>query len=415
MDNMTLSPSLSENLLKPLPDFPITVLLIDDQKIVAVAIKKMLSDQHDISFFYCSDSKEALRMIEEVKPTVILQDLVMPDVDGLTLVKIYREMPSTLHIPIIVLSSKEEPQIKAKAFALGANDYVVKLPDRIELIARIRYHSISYIRLLERNAAFKKIEESQKVLYAELADAAAYVRSLLPPPFEGDLKINWLFIPSTQLGGDAFGYHWLDDKHFAIYLLDVCGHGVGAALHSISVINVLRSYNLPRANFFDPSSVLRELNQVFRMENHNNMFLTIWYGVYNKETHQIVYATGGHPPAILITGKTKETAKILELKAPGMIIGAFLEAEYENAICQVLEFNRLFIFSDGPYEILKPDETMMTLNEFIMILKSAWEGDFDLDFILKEVQNIQGKKEFLDDVSLLEVEFVSKMNSKLIE
>lgn len=386
--------------------FPITVLLIDDQMIIAEAVKRMLSDQSDIAFHYCSDPGKALAMAAEVKPTVILQDLIMPDVDGLLLVKYFRANPATHHIPIIVLSAKEDPQIKAEAFALGANDYIVKLPDRLELIARIRYHSNAYIRLLERNEVFKKLEESQKLLLAELAEAAAYVRSLLPLPLKNSIEIDWRFIPSTQLGGDAFGYHWLDENHFAIYLLDVCGHGVGAALHSISVINVLRSHNLPRADFLDPSSVLKELNYAFQMEDHNNMFFTIWYGVYDKETRKILYASGGHPPAILMTGLSVEKAQLYELKTPGIVIGALPEGLFENATCQIEAFNRLFIFSDGVFEIQKFNGSMMNLHEFIdLVLQTPRKQGSELDYIVQFVQNIQGKTVFVDDFSLLQVTF----------
>lgn len=400
------TPSLLSNLLAPLQTFAITILLIDDQKIIAEAVKQMIRDQSDIAFYYCSDPNAALKMAAEVKPTVILQDLVMPDVDGLLLVKYFRSNPATKDIPVIVLSIKEDPQIKAEAFAIGANDYLVKLPDRLELIARIRYHSNAYIRLLERNEAFKKLAESQKILQGELAEAAAYVRSLLPFLMKGDIDIDWRFIPSTQLGGDAFGYQWLDDRHFAIYLLDVCGHGVGAALHSISVINVLRSYNLPRANFFDPASVLKELNAAFQMEDHNNMFFTIWYGVYDKETQQILYASGGHPPAILITGTSVDKCSFLELKTPGIVIGALPDANFENATCQVEKFNHLFVFSDGVYEIPKLDGSMMNLHEFIdFLLKVPKKEQSELSYIVDHIQAIQGKNVFDDDFSILQISF----------
>src|SRR6185295_8713667 len=135
-------------------------------------------------------------------------------------------------------------------------------------------------------------------------------------------KTDWRFITSTSLGGDSFGYHWLDEEHFAMYLLDVCGHGVGAALLSISAMNVLRSGSLPNTDFREPGAVLTGLNNVFQMERQNNMYFTIWYGVFNKTSRQIVFARGGHPPAILLTGETRETAKIIELKAPGMVIGS---------------------------------------------------------------------------------------------
>lgn len=400
---------LVKNLFTPLQTFPITILLVDDQKIIGEAVRRMVQDQEDITFHYCSDPKEAINMAVEIKPTVILQDLVMPDVDGLLLVKFFRANPATRDIPIIVLSVKEDPQVKAESFALGANDYVVKLPDRVELLARIRYHSNGYIRLLERNEAFKKLAESQAVLQAELAEAAAYVTSLLPPPLEGEIETDWQFIPSTQLGGDAFGYHWLDDENFAIYLLDVCGHGVGAALLSISVINVLRSGALPHADFHDPSSVLKELNNTFQMEKHNDMFFTIWYGVFNKETRQLVYSSGGHPPAILITGETQDKCTIHHLKTPGLVIGGMPDVSFENATCEIGAFNRLLVFSDGVFEIEKEKEgEMMAFGEFSELISDTAKSSGSLvGEVVEKVQAIQGKAEFVDDLSLLQVGFKS--------
>ena len=119
----------------------ITVLLIDDQAMIGEAVRRMLEHADDIDFHFCIDPGKAMKTAESVSPTVILQDLVMPEIDGLTLVKFFRANPATRDIPLIVLSSKEEPKVKAEAFALGANDYLVKLPDKIELVARIRHHS----------------------------------------------------------------------------------------------------------------------------------------------------------------------------------------------------------------------------------------------------------------------------------
>lgn len=408
MDSSTGFVSVSDVLLSHFQQsFPITVLLVDDQKIIAEAVKRMLNDQPDIVFHYCSDPTKALETAAQVKPTVILQDLVMPECDGILLVKYFRANPASRDIPIIVLSTKEDPKVKAEAFAVGANDYIVKLPDKIELVARIRYHSSSYIRLLERNEAYKRIEESQKILNDELAEAAAYVRSLLPPCLKGPIKTEWRFIPSTQLGGDAFGYHWLDENSLAIYLLDVCGHGVGAALLSISVINLLRSQTLPQADFLDPSSVLSALNLAFQMEKQNNMFFTIWYGVYNKITHQITYASGGHPPAILITGETANQAKVYELKTPGVVIGALPEAYFENATIAVQSYNRLYVFSDGVYEITRVGNgPMLELQEFIdMLVAFSQKEKRTLEELVQQIQEIQGKKIFADDFSLLQATF----------
>nr|MCU0873472.1 response regulator [Pirellulaceae bacterium] len=160
----------------------VTVLLVDDQPIVAEAVRRMLAPDSDIAFHYCQDPTQAIARANALGPTVILQDLVMPELDGLTLVKFFRVNPVTRETPLIVLSTKEEPVVKAEAFATGANDYLVKLPDRLELVARVRYHSKGYIAQLERNEAYAKLAESQRLLAEEVGEAAKYVRSLLPAP-----------------------------------------------------------------------------------------------------------------------------------------------------------------------------------------------------------------------------------------
>lgn len=148
----------------PLTGYAIKVLLIDDQEMIAEAVRRMLSTEEDIIFHYCSDPALALQMAAEIAPTVILQDLVMPDIDGLLLLRFLRANPATREIPTIVLSVKEEAKLKADAFASGANDYLVKLPDKIELIARIRYHSKAYISMLQRNEAYQAMQRTQAQL-----------------------------------------------------------------------------------------------------------------------------------------------------------------------------------------------------------------------------------------------------------
>jgi len=131
---------------------------------VCEAVRRALAHQHDINFHYCADAREALNLASHLRPTVILQDLVMPGIDGLALLSQYRAHPGTRDIPIIVLSTNEDPQAKGQAFALGANDYLVKLPDKIELIARIRYHSKAFLNVVERDSAYRALRESQQQL-----------------------------------------------------------------------------------------------------------------------------------------------------------------------------------------------------------------------------------------------------------
>jgi len=154
------------------------VLLVDDQAMVCEAIRRALASEPDINFHYCADAREAVAVANQIRPTVILQDLVMPGIDGLSLVGLFRSNPPTREIPIIVLSTNENPTVKGQAFALGANDYLVKLPDRIELVARIRYHSRAYLNQLQRDAAYRALRESQQQLINTNAQLVAVNQKL---------------------------------------------------------------------------------------------------------------------------------------------------------------------------------------------------------------------------------------------
>jgi two-component system, chemotaxis family, response regulator WspR len=144
--------------------YAIRVLLVDDQAMIGEAVRRSLVNEPGFEFRYCAHPDDALKVAEEFSPTVILQDLVMPGVDGLTLVRRYRESPITQNIPVVVLSTKEDPVVKSEAFAAGASDYLIKLPDRIELIARVRHHSKAYIHQVQRDEAYRALHESQRKL-----------------------------------------------------------------------------------------------------------------------------------------------------------------------------------------------------------------------------------------------------------
>lgn len=149
----------------------VTVLLIDDQPIIGEAVGTLLANEQDIAFYYIYDPAQAIQKAISLEPTVILLDMIMPEIDGLMLLRWFRSHPATYNIPIVMLSSKEDPQTKADAFAAGANDYLIKLPDVVELIARIRYHSKAYNNLKALSTAnatsrlqARQLEETLKEL-----------------------------------------------------------------------------------------------------------------------------------------------------------------------------------------------------------------------------------------------------------
>ena len=186
---------------------------------------------------------------------------------------------------------------------------------------------------------------------AEIIQAAAYVESLLPAPVkEGPIRIDWRFVPSTQLGGDAFGYQWLDAQHVAFYLMDISGHGVGAALLAVSVLNTLSHQTLPQTDFRDPAAVMRGLNHVFSFDKHGGRFFTIWYGVYATGDRNLTFSAAGHPPALLIAGLASSNAKLLELHSSGPPIGIAEEPHFTNTTIQIPTFGRLLLYSDGVVE-----------------------------------------------------------------
>lgn len=395
-----------------LSEHKIIVLLVDDQAMIGEVVRRMLAGETDIEFHACRDAAQALDTALRIRPTVILQDLVMPDIDGLTLVRNYREEPATREVPLIVLSTKEEPAVKAEAFALGANDYVVKLPDKLELIARIRYHSKGYIAQLQRNEAYLALQESQKRLAEDVRRAERYVLSLLPEKIKkGPIRADWRFVPSAELGGDSFGYHWLDDDHFAFYLLDVSGHGVGAALLSVSAMNALRSQALPNTDFRKPDQVLFALNNAFQMDQQNGLYFTIWYGVFHKPSRRIDYSGGGHPPALLIDGSVADgaTPRILDSKGP--MIGAMTDMEYESGEIHIGDHAKVYVYSDGAYELELPDQSMWPFDDFLAFMG---KGPFDdpanskLDALIAHDRQLMGRDEFADDLSVVELTFSSE-------
>ena len=382
----------------------VTVLLVDDQPLIGEAVRRMLAGEPDIAFHYCKDAARAVGVAEEVAPTVILQDLVMPEIDGLELVRAFRANEATRDTPLIVLSTKEEPAVKAEAFALGANDYLVKLPDRIELLARIRYHSRGYINLLQRDEAYRALQESQRVLAEGIAQAARYVKSLLPEPIRsGDIRADWRFIPSEDLGGDTFGYHPLDDDHFAFYLLDVCGHGVGAALLSVSALNALRSQSLPQTDFRDPGQVLEALNRAFPMDQQDGKFFTIWYGVYNRPARRIDYSGGGHPPALLLTGPSAEAATLRRLDSRRPMVGAIPDLDFETDSAPVDAYAKLFLYCDGAFEIHRPDGTVWPFESFLEFMaRPVPPGVSAMDHLIAHARDLGGDEAFKDDLSIVE-------------
>ncbi|MGB3265566.1 MAG: SpoIIE family protein phosphatase [Microcoleus sp.] len=374
------------------------ILVIDDDTAVQELLRRTLKKQgYEVTV--ASNGEDGVAQAQKLRPALIICDWIMPRLTGIDVCRRVKADPDLSTTQFFLLTSLGSIADRVKGLDAGADDFISKPIELNELQARVR----AGLRLHQLSRDLKIAKQD---LEAELAEAAEYVQSLLPDPVTEPVSIEAKFIPSRQLGGDCFDYNWLDADYLAIYLLDVAGHGLRAALPSVAVLNLLRSRALPNIDYYKPSDVLRALNTTFQMSYQNDKYFTIWYGVYNRISRQLVYASAGHPPAVLISQSPTSTAKIQRLKTPGMPVGMFPDAPYVDNCCDVEDLSTLYIFSDGVYEIHQPDGNIWGLDPFIDLLAAYNDASANqLDQILNYIQKLNSKAVFDDDWSLLKVNF----------
>jgi predicted ATPase len=238
---------------------------------------------------------------------------------------------------------------------------------------------------------------------AEFAAGIKYVRDCIPPPMDGVVSVDWRYLPASTLGGDTIGYHWVDNDHLALYLIDVTGHGLDAALLSVSVANVIRGGAVPGAAMTQPDQVLAKLNDLFQGEHHGERFFTIWYGVYHCATRRMTWSGGGHPPSILLL--PGESNPLL-LPSAGLIMGAIRGANFPARSYRIPAGARLLIFSDGVFEIFRDEGAVWSLDACIAYMAALAERRESLmDELLDHVYQLRGSSCLDDDFSIIEAWF----------
>ncbi len=260
-------------------------------------------------------------------------------------------------------------------------------------------------KLMRSEKGLRKSNEEKdyylKIINSDLEKAATYVLSLIPSLFnEKGISAEWKFKPSTHIGGDLFGYHWVDQDNFAFYLLDVSGHGVGPALHAVSAANMIRTASLRKTNYLRPASVMKALNSNFPMVDYYFMYFTMWYAVYNVNTHILSYATAGHPPAVIIdaSGNTKL------LETQNIFIGADPDMEFVDQVMLIDSDSTIYVFSDGAYEIKQTNGEMLPINEFYKMLEASSHHSKDaIENLYQKVVSIKGEEKLDDDFSMLKI------------
>lgn len=382
------------------------ILLIDADPLARTMLRRRL-EQKKYYVIEAATPEIGWNLLQQEKLDLVFIDLDLAHAENGLFLSRLKSSEAWHDLAIIMLSVRDLPQQMIEALKIGAEDCLPKACDSLLLSTRIEA-LLEKKRLQDREKEIlKSLRASEASLQQELNEAAHYVFSLLPKPMEGTISTEWKFLPSARLGGDSLGYHPLDSEHWAFYVLDVCGHGVGAALLSVSVLHALQSQTLTQTDFHDPGSVLSGLNAAFRMEKQNGMYFTIWYGVYHEKTRKLRYSSGGHSPAILMRTNPSGQREAIRLPSQGSLIGAFDEIESSAHTLTIQPGDLIAVFSDGAHELFHADASMLNFEEFIEILRSSDDPPQKgfVERVFHKLQAFHGKSTFEDDYSMLGIRF----------
>jgi len=389
-----------------------SILVVDDSRTMRMALIRALNGLGFQNITEAANGRQAVDLIVQKSFDLMLLDMEMPEMNGMEVLAAVKQNPQLSGLPIIVISGAEQVENAVKCIEAGAEDYLPKPFNPTLLRARVstslekkRLRDLDRVRLVQLQTEKELLEKTQRRLDEELGEAAHYVRSIFPPPTETPLPVDWHHQPSTELGGDAFGYHWIDADHFAIYLLDVCGHGVGACLLSVTAINMIRSGSLPNTDFRDPGAVLTGLNNAFLMERQNNMYFTLWYGVYHAPTRTLRHASGGHPAALLLTPDASGATASVRMLAPGLIIGAMEDMVYTAKSDPVPPGSKLLVLCDGCYEVADSAGQMLEFDEFERYMQTQGTQPEGLAQLFKWLQARHGPGPLDDDFTIVRAHF----------
>lgn len=275
----------------------------------------------------------------------------------------------------------------------------------IDVTAEVEARSRVAQREQQNRVLARRLQAQTDRLMSELKSAARYVESILPGDLEGPVRASSRYLPSRELAGDCFDYSWIDDDHLVFYLIDVSGHGMEAALVSISVHNLLRSKSLAAETLLEPDRLLTQLNGLFDMDRHDGNYFTMWYGVYQASSRTLRYASAGHPPALIFTAE-QNTVSTTRLTSDAIPIGMLEDAEFPSTTCILPPGSQLLLYSDGAYELPLASGEHWSVAEFAgLCAEFAGEPEWSLDALVGTLRSLTAGGLFEDDCSLVRLTF----------
>ena len=332
-----------------------SVLIVDDDPInLQILVNHLSMDGYNVESAYTGI--EALNIIGSGRNfDLVLLDIMMPEMSGFEVCKKIRENLNFYQLPIILLTAKNTSEDMITGLSLGANDYITKPFEKDQLLARVR----NYVSL-------KRAVEEQNSLIAirqELDIARNFPLSILPEtlPLIDGIAFNAKYEPMSEIGGDFYDFHHFDDKRTGVFIADVTGHGVPAALIS-TMIKI--AFTMCGDKFSNPADLLKGINKTL-FNNLSGRYITAFYALIDLESMTVTFSNAAHWPMYL----QKKNGDLEYLKVKGRLIGLMENNEYTNATVNIDQGDRIIFFTDGLIEERNSEGEIFGEEAFENILK----------------------------------------------
>ncbi len=383
------------------------VLLVDDTATNLQVLFQTL-DGRGYELFIAQTGEEALQSIRQTRPDLVLLDIMMPGIDGYETCRQLKADEDLRDTTVIFMSALDDTADKVRGLELGAVDYITKPFQAEEVLAHVNTH-LQIRRLtkaLERTNA--ELEQSVARMKRDLDAAADVQKAILPKalPRSRGYTFAWEYHPCDELAGDALNLIPFDERHIGIYVVDVSGHGVPAALLAMSVTHSLahRGEDAVTAGhaIASPTTVVARLNQHFQMERQANRYFTMIYGILDRSEHAFRYVAAGHPgPIVLRPGQSVEP-----FDSTGLPVGIVPEDQFEENTVHLQPGDRMYLFSDGMLEEMNASREQFGQDRLYAAVEAVRHLELSegLPHIVQSLRDWSGRTAFSDDVTLLGVE-----------
>ncbi len=385
------------------------LLLVDDTPTNLQVLYQTL-DGRGHELLIAQNGEEALTLAREARPSLILLDIMMPGIDGFETCRRLKDDPDTQEAAVIFMSALDETKDKVKGLELGAVDYITKPFQAEEVIARVNTHLT--IRRLNRQLA-----ASNRRMKQDLDAAAKVQHALLPqtPPSVTGSRFAWTYRPCDELAGDSLNVFAFDDRHVGLYVVDVSGHGVPAALLAVSVTHNLVHRSGDSSSLVvaagegedaitSPGWVATRLNELYPMAAQANKYFTLVYGVLDTHTGRFRYVCAGHPGPIRV--RPGEPAAVFD--QPDFPVGIVGGHQFEESVIELQPGDRLYMHSDGILEEFNGEQVQFGRDRLHAVLDDAAAEPLDRSTaaVVDALTAWRGDDRFTDDVTILAVEHV---------